>query len=91
MVSDIFINFVTSTGLDIFWGLSPVFTVYLFSFFFSVFMAIVLGVATGKPLVGVATLILMLGLFAMIGSFPLWIVAIPLVILIFVYYYGSDG
>lgn len=90
MVATLFTDFVTSTGMDLFFSLPPDFTVYFLSFLFAVFFAIVLGVASRKPMVGLASFMGALFFFSMIGSFPIWIVGMVLVIMIFVFFYGGD-
>jgi len=91
MVSEIFLNFVTDTGISLFFGLSPTNTVYLFSFFFAVFFALVAGVGTGRAMVGVIAFAGSLFMFSLMGSFPLWVLALPAIILIFVFYYARGG
>lgn len=91
MVSELWTDFVTNTGMDLFFSLPPDFTVYFLSFFFAVFFAIVLGVASGRAMVGLGGFLGALFFFAIIGSFPMWIVGMAVVILAFVFFYGSDG
>lgn len=91
MVSELFTDFVTSTGMDLFFSLPPDFTVYYLSFFFAVFFAIVAGVASGRVMVGLAAFLGVLFIFSLIGSFPIWIVGMVTVILAFVFYYGNEG
>ena len=91
MVSEIFTDFITTTGMDLFFGLPPDFTVYFLSFLFAVFFAIVAGVASGRPMAALGAFFGSLFIFAIIGSFPIWIIGMGIVILIFVFYYGGDG
>jgi len=89
LVNPLFLNAVQ--GVAVMYGLSPANTVYLFAFLFSVFFGIIAGVRSGRPLVGVGTFIGVLFLFAVLDAFPLWILALPLVVMLVLYTYQPHG
>lgn len=89
MVSELFTN--ATAGLAQFYMLSPENTVYLFAFLFSVCFAIIAGVRTGRPMVGLVIFFVSLFAFSLLGAFPLWIVALPVIIIIFIGRYAFGG
>lgn len=82
MVSELFTN--ATQGMAWLYGVSPANAVILFAFLFSVMFAIIGGVKTGKPIVGAVIFFLSLFVFAILDAFPLWIVALPLIIIVMV-------
>lgn len=75
--------------ISIFYHMSPEMAVYFFALMFSVMIGIALGVKAGKPFIGLIGFLGTLTTFTFLGAFPLWILAIPLVIVIMVGYYGG--
>ena len=82
MVSELLLN--ATSGVAVFYGLSPTYAVYFFALFFSVFMGIVLGVKSGRPYMGLIGFMGTLMFFALIDGFPLWILGMGAVIVIVV-------
>lgn len=89
MVSDIWLNLAQNMG--VFWGLSPEFTVYLITFLLSVIIAIMITIKTENVMAGLLGFMGALAVFAFMDAFPLWIVAIPTVILMLTYYFVNSG
>lgn len=78
-------------GVAVFYGVSPTNAVYLFAFLFSVMFGIIGGVRTERPIVGAVIFFVSLFAFAIMGAFPLWILALPVIILILLYSYKGGN
>ena len=66
------------------WGIDPVFALYFYSFMFSVAIGLILGRSSGRPMVGLMGFLGGILFFAVIDAFPIWLVALPIVIVMIV-------
>lgn len=89
MVSEIWLNLAQNMG--VFWGLSPEFTVYFMTFMLSVLIGIMVTIKTENVMAGLISFLGALTVFAVMDAFPLWIVAVPLVIIMLTYYYFNES
>lgn len=89
MVSELFIN--ATQMVAVLWDITPIQAVYFYALLFSVFFAIVFGVASRNVFVGVFSFLGSLLVFSMLDAFPIWIILIPAVIVIVIGYYAGGG
>lgn len=89
MVAEIFLSWAEPFG--IMWMMTPEQAVYFLAFIFSVAIGGSLGFRFNKPYAGLIGFLASLGGFALIGAFPLWIVALPLIIILLISYYAHQG
>jgi hypothetical protein len=80
MPAELFLN--ATQGVGVMYGLSAVNTLYMFSFLFAVFFAIIIAVRFNRPMAGLLTFVLALFIFSLLGMFPLWVLALPVVLII---------
>ncbi len=65
-----------------FYGLTNTGGLYLVSLLFCVFLAVFVTVRTGNVKLGLGSFLMSLFTFAFMGMFPLWIVAVTLVVIV---------
>lgn len=70
--------------LGIFWNTGTDYAMYLMVFFIASFVAIAVIEFTKKPVAGVVAFFGTLFTASLIGAFPVWVLAFPLVIIIMV-------
>jgi hypothetical protein len=90
MVSAFFIGMFE--GVAVMFGLSPEATLYLFVLTFAVGLGVSLGMRFGNVWMGIIGFIGTLLMFSMLDAFPLWIIAVPMVIVaVITFYIRGDG
>lgn len=76
-------------GVAAMWGISPTNAVYVFAFLFSLMFGIAAAGKTGKPLAGAGVGFISLVAFGLMDAFPLWLLALPVLILVVVKGYDA--
>ncbi len=87
MVSEFLVGMMD--GVAVMWGISPTLALYLHVFVFAFAIGLSLTLKTKNPLAGVVGFLGTLLVFAMLDAFPLWIIAIPLILVLVIHFYLS--
>ena len=83
------IEIVATSIASLFGNISIAFAMALFSFILSAFVAVTLGLYLRNGILSLSAFFITLFIFGIFGWFPLWIVALPIVILILIFSSGG--